>query len=372
MAVAWIAYRTVDKVREWWDPYRAECWDWHFRRWRIGFDGPIYEGSRLEQRHTATLARLRLAAIFHENSDSGPIMKMSVKEAKENALWVALREGLVDAVGTNATTGARENIAAAAWQDLECHEERERDVVATPMTSPGMPIRYEQVLVWRKAITSIWPDIQPPPPALPETKPPIGPGYMPLYCAAQWIATLGGTRAFDPNDETIWKTAFDELLARISSEQVKAIGMSNGKRELVPAHHFAACQVDYPFSDAPIELMLSDELYLQSYPYVDEKHWRSGVDDSLRDRRGERWSRLMVLKDDVARIWHFVEDRRSETGAPGRPSSMYLVEAQFKVRCEAGEVAANLSQEAEILAQWLRTTHSDKPPLTGEDHLQPS
>ena len=50
---------------------------------------------------------------------------------------------------------------------------------------------------------------------------------------------------------------------------------------------------------------------------------------------------------------------------------MYLVEAQFKVRREAGEVAANLSQEAEILAQWLRTTHSDKPPLPGEDHLQP-
>ena len=306
MAVVWIAYRSMDKVREWWDPYRAGCWDWHFRKWRIGFDGPIHEGHFLEQRHTATLARLRLAAIFQEDSDRLPTVKISVKEAIENALWVALREGLIEAVGTNVVTGARENIAAAAWQDLESHEENERDVVATPVTSPGAQIRYEQVLVWRKAIIGMWPDSQPPPLIMPETRPPIGPGYMPLYCAAQWIATTRRKATFDPNDETIWKEAFDELLARISSEQVKAIGMRNGQRELVPAHHFAACRVDYPFSNAPMELVLSEELYLQSYPYVDEQHWNSGFDDSLRDRRGERWSRLMVLKEDVARIWHFV------------------------------------------------------------------
>jgi hypothetical protein len=363
MAVAWIAYRTEDKVREWWDPYRAECWDWHFRKWQLGFDGPIYEGYALEQRSGATLARLRLSDLYDRASRDVAELTMSVKDAKEAALWVALREGMIKALGVDPHKGVRDEIPAHLWHDLECHEERDRDVVQTPMTSPGPGIRYEQVIVWRKAITGMWPDKMPPLPTLPETMSPTGPGYMPLYCAAQWIATNGGKRIFDPNDEAIWRNVFGELLARISSEQVKTIGMRNGERELVPAHHFAACRVDYPFLSAPLELILGEELYLQSYPYVDEKHWSSGFDDSLRDRRGERWSRLMVLKDDVARIWPFVDDRRSESGAPGRPSSMYLVEARFKLRCEAGEVANTLSKEAEFLAQWLGKAHADKPPL---------
>jgi hypothetical protein len=363
MAIAWIAYRTADEVVSWWDPYRTTCWDWQFRRWRIGFDGPVHEGYFLEQRKGATLAVLGIASIFDEKSDKGPTMKMSVKEAKESALRIALEQGLIEALGINSATGVKEKIAAPAWHDLEFHEENERDVVATPLTWSGQALRFEQIIVWRKAVTGMWPDAMPPPLALPETMAPTGPGYMPLYSAAQWIATIGGSQAFDPNDEAIWKRAFDDLLARISSEEVKTIGVRNGERELVPAHHFAACRVDYPFSGAPMELVMSEELYLRSYPYVDEKHWNSGFDDSLLDRRGERWSRLMVLKEDVGRIWQFVEDRRGETGAPGRPSSMYLVEAHFKARCEGGEIAASLTREAEILAQWLSKSHPDKPPL---------
>jgi hypothetical protein len=198
-------------------------------------------------------------------------------------------------------------------------------------------------------------------PALPETIPPTGAGYMPLYCAVQWIATEGGKRIFDPNDQSIWKAAFADLLAHLSSDQVKVIGVRKGEREPVPGHHFAACPVDYPFSHAPIELLLSEHLYLCSYTFVDEEHWTSGLDDSVRDCRGQRWSRLMVLKEDVARYWPFSE--ASETGAPGRPSSMYLVEAEFNARCARGEVAPSIKKEAQFLAAWLRKTHPNKPPL---------
>ncbi len=362
MALAWIAYRNADKVREWWNPYRTECWDWHFRKWRIGFDGPVHEGHILEQRSTATVVRLELASIFDVATGGGATLKMSVKDAKQAALWVALREGLVEATGINIVTGAREAIPATAWHDLECHEEHERDMVATPLTGTGPGLRYEQVLVWRKAITGMWSDILPPPSALPETIRPIGAGYMPLYCAAQWIATEGGKQVVDPTDQSIWSMAFGDLLARLSSDQIKVIGVRKGERELVPGHHFAECPVDYPYSDAPMGLLLSEQLYLCSYPFVDEKHWTSGFDDSLRDRRGERWSRLMVLKEDVARYWPF-SDESSETGAPGRPSSMYLVEAEFKARCVRGEVAPSMTKESQFLAAWLRKTHPEKPPL---------
>jgi hypothetical protein len=208
----------------------------------------------------------------------------------------------------------------------------------------------------------MWSDIVPPPSALPETIAPIGPGYMPLYCAAQWIATEGGKRQFIPDDQNIWKAAFDALLARIASDQVKVTGDTARERELIPGYHFAGCRVDLPFADVRADLLLAENLYLSSHPYIDEQHWRGGFDDALLNRHQVRWSRLMVLKEDIARYWPF-SHAPTETGAPGRPSSMYLVEAEFKARCTRGAVAANLSGEAETLAKWLHDAHPDKPPL---------
>jgi hypothetical protein len=60
MAVAWIAYRTQNAVRNWWDEYRKECWDWHFREWRVGPDGPVHQGHFLEQPLKATLGACHL------------------------------------------------------------------------------------------------------------------------------------------------------------------------------------------------------------------------------------------------------------------------------------------------------------------------
>jgi hypothetical protein len=189
---------------------------------------------------------------------------------------------------------------------------------------------------------------------------PEGPGYMPLYCAAQWIATRGGSVTFDPSDESVWKDAYDQLLARISSEEIKVIGTRDGRRQPVPGYHFAGCRVDYPFADSPFELLLSEELYLWSVVYLDDEHWRNGHGDCLEDRRGPQWERLMVLKSDVAKFWPFEAPR---TGAPGRPSSMHLVEAEFEARCARDEVAETITEEAEFLANWLKSEHPTLPQL---------
>ncbi len=45
-------------------------------------------------------------------------------------------------------------------------------------------------------------------------------GYMPLYCAAQWIATQGGEIDIDPEDVDIWRPAYSALIDFISSGQV--------------------------------------------------------------------------------------------------------------------------------------------------------
>jgi len=152
---------------------------------------------------------------------------------------------------------------------------------------------------------------------LPELVKPDGVGYMPLYCAAQWIATHGGTRKINPLDEVLWHEAYKALLDHIASENVKVLGVrSDGATETISGTHFASCQVNYPFSDVRLDLTRSKQLCLFSRPYLDDEHWRGGFDDTLEDRRGVRWRRLMVLKADVARYWPFAATLDCLTGEP--------------------------------------------------------
>jgi len=201
---------------------------------------------------------------------------------------------------------------------------------------------------------------------LPEPVKPDGAGYMALYCAAQWIATRGGTLEINPLDEGPWREAFKDLLDRIASENVKVVGVRDGvtKPEHISGIHFASCLVAYPFSDTHLDLILGEELCLFSRPYLDDEHWRGGFDDSLEDRRGARWRRLMVLKADVARCWPFAGALDYRTGAPGRPTSMHLVEQEWRDRWQRGDAETGIGAEAEALAEWLRTEHPDTPQLT--------
>src|SRR5262249_37405577 len=154
---------------------------------------------------------------------------------------------------------------------------------------------------------------------LPELMKPDGAGYMALYCAAQWIATRGGTLEINPLDEGLWREAFKDLLDRIASEDVKVVGVRDGVTE--PEHisgiHFASCPVHYPFSDLRWDLLFSEGLCLVSRPYIDDEHWRGGFNDCLEDRRGVRWGRLVGLKAAVARCWPFAPAQDGRTGAPG-------------------------------------------------------
>src|SRR5262245_44452987 len=50
MTLAWMAWRSPDRVRWFWDAYRLQCLDWHFREWRVGPTGPVHAGHFLEKR----------------------------------------------------------------------------------------------------------------------------------------------------------------------------------------------------------------------------------------------------------------------------------------------------------------------------------
>jgi hypothetical protein len=55
-----------------------------------------------------------------------------------------------------------------------------------------------------------------------------------------------------------------------------------------------------------------------------------------------------------------------QTGAPGRPTSMHLVEAEHRARWNRGEAETSIGAEANILSVWLQNNHPDAPPLTAK------
>lgn len=133
---------------------------------------------------------------------------MTIGEARE-ALWIALREGFFPASGIDAETGRRVQIPALEWQELVPIQGKGE---VTKYGWGRLGTGYHDVLVpsvallgfWRKPVENVV--------RLPPTMALDGFGYMPLYCVAQWIATEGGTREFDPADLAVWKPAFDKLI----------------------------------------------------------------------------------------------------------------------------------------------------------------
>ncbi len=359
MAVAWISRRQADAVRDVWEDYTNQCRHWIFREWRVGFEGPTTKGFSLEYRSRPRF--LDLIVSDKLRVAGGEAAEMSFAAAKE-ALWVALREGFFEATGIASDSDKRVAIPPMEWRDLEAAEVHGVDLIAAGQTS------YRDVCVQSRSVVGFWPQAPVVTSAadLPLITPPGDAGYMPLYCAAQWIATKGNRETIDPLDPSVWQAAYAELLGRIASEDVKVIGAREGQREPIPGYHFAGCRVDYPHIESPMELMVSEELHLRSYPFAGEKPWFDGFDDALKSRREVRWNRIQVHQPDIRRLWPFGQDdlppiSSDRTGAPGRPTSMHLIRAEFAARQARGETAPNLSAEASALVDWLGRTHGHLP-----------
>jgi hypothetical protein len=280
---------------------------------------------------------------------------MSVRDARE-ALWSALQEGFFVASGVDLETNRRVEIPSLDWQELvSVQGAGEIDEVRIGLMGAG----YKDVLLPSAALRGYWRVASEKPFTLPETVAPSGEGYTPLYCVAQWIATKGETVQFDPEDEMVWRAAYDDLLAALASEKVRVVGTRNGQREVLSGYHFAGCQVDYPFGSADVEVLAGEDLYLRSYPYFDDEHWRGGFDDALINRHEERWTRLMLEKGDVRARWPFPvpegpDDPDRHSGMPGRPGkARHLIEDEFMRRGQSGELAGSLALEARALLDWL-------------------
>ncbi|MEP7241396.1 MAG: hypothetical protein ABI697_10965 [Devosia sp.] len=354
MAMAWIAMRSVEAVRDAWDRYRAEYPVWRRTEWRDGPGGEIRKGWLLEHLGPANSLGIELFALVGAYEEAGKPPMTSVTEARE-ALWSVLQEGLLPATGIARASGVRVPIPAVEWHALRPHYNEHRDEIGgarelVDYTAAHVPSTGVRHLWGRRREAHV----------LPPLVPPKGDGYVPLGCAAQWIATEGGSISFEPTDTSIWAPAFEQLLGAVASEKVRVVGMRAGAREIVPGFHFAGCRVDYPYADATIDLMMSEAVYLRCYPYVDEARWRDGFDDALISRHKDYWTQLMVEKGAVRERWPFVLEARG-TGAAGRPTkSIFLIVDEFERRAASGQSLLTLREEATALLQWLKLTHPDR------------
>jgi hypothetical protein len=372
MAVAWIAYREISAVRNRWEAYRGEFWIWHERRFPDGRPGSMRSGWLLGRRGKTTMESVVRATDAEATAERDPRFSMKPAEAIK-ALWDALQSDCFRTTGIDQKSWARVEILPTTWLDLKYFEENGEDEVRPEAPHLGGYARYRDVLLPSRVIRGLWrAPFAIEPLRLPPIMPPVGDGYMPLYCAAQWIATEGGTVDFDPESIAVWRKAFDLLLSALASRKVAVVGTRDGEREHVPEVQFADCRVDYPFSDASMDLILSNDLYLQSTPYYDEEHWRDGYDDALMDRQHHRWSRLIVARADIRREWPFGVDA-DRTGAPGRPTSMHLILDEMERRAASGQLEAKVRDQAKVLADWFASTHplqSRPTPKTVENQIR--
>lgn len=162
MAVAWIAWRDIGRVRDVLPSWRRDHKDWFYRKYRVP-DGAGGWSNRagwiLDRVHQgeAPFMFLALCEAFDasEGNPIDPAMRLTIRAARER-LWQRLADG--DLAATTAIEGARiVQIAGHEWAFLEHGESRDRDVLYVRNDTWRGPKYAGDVLIHRKSLLALWP-----------------------------------------------------------------------------------------------------------------------------------------------------------------------------------------------------------------------
>lgn len=159
MVVAWISSRNIDVVRDWWDEFRLEHWDWHYHeKLRIpvngGSESEQVTGYELRQRRPASL----LSLMLYEAVGDGPSQHIvSVKDARRQ-LWEALADGkLIASAEKGSDGGAIVEIPTYEWSRLEINGTIHLSDELR-FTNLVMSVAYRNVLLRRSQVMENWPE----------------------------------------------------------------------------------------------------------------------------------------------------------------------------------------------------------------------
>lgn len=375
MALAWIAWRTTDAVREHCADYREKCLLWFPGSWNVptddGREFKRIDGYELRSLRRSTSVRLALVESYLSSTKKlPPTCQMTIAKA-EKALFVALAAGYLVAIGKD-DAGKVLDIPQREWPYLHLFEEQESDVLkrdaldATPA--------FTEIRLWKKDLQRLWEEFLIQPYMIEPMMRPGTAGYVPFCAALHWTMTEGGTLERNLEDAEAWANCVERLLPLISTGEIEIIGRSGtGPFQRIEQQIFASIPVSQPTQD-PFSMITGNDPWISSMLYVDAEHWNADFNDQLYLFKSgpASWTHLQVKKADVLREIKF-EDRSEalepvpyKSGAPGRPSSNNLVKAEYDARCRRGETAPSVKLEAVALADWLSITHPSAPKLTAK------
>jgi hypothetical protein len=158
MAVAWIAWRDFELVREQDPEFCSACFHWIYREWKDSPDKtaePVKRGGYfLETRLAPTVGRLALLDELLRGRGNVPSTAVTTIRKAVAALWQALSEDYLVALGVDAH-GAVVEIPSREWAYLRLREERERDVLRYDAVSRPEP--FTEVTLRQSDALRLWP-----------------------------------------------------------------------------------------------------------------------------------------------------------------------------------------------------------------------
>ena len=314
MAVAWIAWRDLTRVRENCSAFRSESVHWVFREWNEPInDGTAFAAQKgwfLERWSEPTTVRLSILERFRDELPAS--WCMSVPEA-EKALWRALSDGHLVAEALS-RDGKPVDIPEREWSYLKLFEDGKRDVLRYDVLDRDDP--FTAVKLKRDDLLRLWPErtqreampvgVVEPFMLEPMTSP-IPTGYVPLCVVLHWIMTSGSARSVAMDDEAAWAASVEKLFPLIYAGDIELIGLPCGQplTERIPGHALTLVKVLPPLHDQFDAMLLNSPSHIDCSPFLDQEHWTRSFNDKLymSGRGPAAWTHLQVKKADVLSWW---------------------------------------------------------------------
>jgi hypothetical protein len=372
MALAWIAWRHIQQVREHCAEYCENWLHWFPGSWNVptgdGLEFKRIDGHELRSSRQPTVVRLGFTESYLSSTETLPsTCQMSIAKA-EKELFYALAAGRLVAAAKD-SAGKVVEIPQREWPYLRLFEEQESDVLkhdaldATPA--------FTEIELRREDLQRLWEEFLVQPYMIEPMARAGTAGYVSFCVALHWIMTKGGTAGKNLEDFDAWNDSVQQILPLISTGEIQVIGrpISGGSAQTISGETFAAVVVSHALKDE-FSIIVGDDPWIGCMPYIDQQHWSSDFNDKLYLSKfgPATWTHLQVKKADVLREIKFdageeVRQPIYTSGVPGRPTSMNLIRLEFEARYRRGDAAPSITSEAAALAEWLSRTHPEATPI---------
>jgi hypothetical protein len=225
MALAWIAWRNIEQVREHCAEYRENWLSWFQGSWNVPTDdGKEFrriDGYELRSSRRSTVLRLARSESYLSSTETLPsTCQMTIAKAEKELLF-ALAAGHLVAIAKD-SAGKVVDIPQREWPYLELFEEQECDVLKHDALD-AIPA-FTEVKLGRKDLQRLWEEFLVQPYMIEPMNRAGTAGYVAFCAALHWIMTEGGTASKSLEDFGAWNDGVQQILPLISTGEIQVIG----------------------------------------------------------------------------------------------------------------------------------------------------